>query len=489
MEDAVKAPQEEIEDFMQTPPTSYLKIWIRVAIAGMLSFFCAGLIFGYNALKPIMIDEGIYANYCQNNTIIANQTIITCLAQEEKLDYMFATTVGLLGVFSYGIGLLQDALGRRVVMVTSGLVLSISCVIFAFSNSVNFDAFIPSLLFISLAGMGVYFSSLTYGVEIPNWGGFIIGLMSASWDVSALIPYFFNILHFQAGLSLRILMICFSGFGIPICIFGIFMNTKNVQPVKTSEEPKKSLRELFTKENIPQIISYIIPYRDMMHAELLAMYFFGVCSIIYHNFYIQTLQSQLFWITNYQLSETNIIETQLYVFSILLPVLGPIVAIVIGKVKDYIGLTKSMFSMLPLIATLLFTTLIKSSGLQYLTMIIFVSWRGVFWVFITAYFFDNSFYPMHAAGKLLSLMSLISGILGSFLSPYMESLVLNNLEGNYFVVDLIFMSLTIISCVFMLILTIRKERTLKRTQMLKELTSVHIPTDMRQLDNRTEYQP
>jgi MFS family permease len=454
-------------DVNTAPPPSYVQEWIRIAIASALCFVCAGTVFGYNALKPIMMNEGIYSNYCHNSTIATNQTLstnqtqsVSCIEQEEKLDRMFAVTVGVLGILAYAVGLLLDLLKRKATMIISGVVLALSSVAFAFSDSERFDAFTPSFIFLSTAGMAVYYSSLTYGSEVPRWGGFIIGLLSASWDVSALVPYFFHVLHFNAGLSLRIMFLCFAASGIPVIIFGFFMDAKKSEP-----QPKESILSFFkgksAKEIIKEGLPYVFPYQHLLHIELWAMYIYTMVTIAYQNFYMQTLRSQLAWVNGYDTSETSTVVSLLYAFSIILPLLGPIVAIIAGKAKDFIGSSKLVMVQLPFIACMLITSVIKNSGLQYFTIVVFVAWRGILWVVITTFFFDTGFYPVHASGKLLAIVSVLAGIIGTFVCPPLESFVLNNLNGNYLWVNIIMISFSLMSCIVLVITTIRKEKLKK----------------------------
>lgn len=51
----------------------------------MYCLFAAGIVFGYAAIKPVLIREGVYRNYCTEKEIRDNVRV--CYSQE--LQYVF----------------------------------------------------------------------------------------------------------------------------------------------------------------------------------------------------------------------------------------------------------------------------------------------------------------------------------------------------------------------------------------------------------------
>lgn len=46
--------------YMLTPPVA-----VQISAAFIYCLFAAGIVFGYAALKPVLVKEGVYGEYCQ----------------------------------------------------------------------------------------------------------------------------------------------------------------------------------------------------------------------------------------------------------------------------------------------------------------------------------------------------------------------------------------------------------------------------------------
>lgn len=53
---------------------------VQVTVAVVYCLFSAGVIFGYAALKPVLIEEGVYGEYCSKDEIASTRKI--CYEQE-----------------------------------------------------------------------------------------------------------------------------------------------------------------------------------------------------------------------------------------------------------------------------------------------------------------------------------------------------------------------------------------------------------------------
>lgn len=59
---------------------SKFKRIVQVAFAVIYCLFSAGVVFGYAALKPVLIKEGVYSQYCEREEVMAMGG--TCYEQE-----------------------------------------------------------------------------------------------------------------------------------------------------------------------------------------------------------------------------------------------------------------------------------------------------------------------------------------------------------------------------------------------------------------------
>lgn len=59
---------------------SLIRTVVQVAAAVVYCLFAAGVVFGYAALKPVLVHEGVYGKYCLEISVAAETT--TCYEQE-----------------------------------------------------------------------------------------------------------------------------------------------------------------------------------------------------------------------------------------------------------------------------------------------------------------------------------------------------------------------------------------------------------------------
>ena len=57
---------------------------VQTAIAIAYCLFAAGVVFGYAAIKPVLIDEGVYKNYCTEEEL--REGTSPCYLQEIRLN-------------------------------------------------------------------------------------------------------------------------------------------------------------------------------------------------------------------------------------------------------------------------------------------------------------------------------------------------------------------------------------------------------------------
>ena len=53
---------------------------VQVAVAVVYCLFSAGVVFGYAAIKPVFVKEGVYSELCSSEAFTASET--TCYQQE-----------------------------------------------------------------------------------------------------------------------------------------------------------------------------------------------------------------------------------------------------------------------------------------------------------------------------------------------------------------------------------------------------------------------
>lgn len=70
-----------------TPPT------VQVATAVVYCLFAAGIVFGYAALKPVLLAERVYREYCPKVRTSAAET-----CYEQEIRYIHQVAVSIAGI-------------------------------------------------------------------------------------------------------------------------------------------------------------------------------------------------------------------------------------------------------------------------------------------------------------------------------------------------------------------------------------------------------
>lgn len=166
---------------------------MQVALAVIYCLFAAGIVFGYAAIKPVLIAEGVYRNLCTQDEL--DRHVRTCQAQEIHLNLMFTVAAVGTNVAALPIGATLDHFGPRVCgLVGSGL-LAIGALLFAFAWQMPFDTYIPGYLFLALGGPFVFISSFQLSNAFPKHSGLVLALLTGAFDTSSAIFLVYRLIY------------------------------------------------------------------------------------------------------------------------------------------------------------------------------------------------------------------------------------------------------------------------------------------------------
>lgn len=105
---------------------------LQVGIAILYCLFAAGVVFGYAAIKPVLIDEGVYKNYCTEEEL--REGTSPCYLQEIRLNLMFTIAAVSTNVAALPIGTILDRYGPRVCGIIGSTLLALGALLFAFAG-------------------------------------------------------------------------------------------------------------------------------------------------------------------------------------------------------------------------------------------------------------------------------------------------------------------------------------------------------------------
>jgi len=155
--------------------------------------FAAGVVFGYAALKPVLIREHVYRDRCTQDEL--DRGVRTCFEQETRLNLMFTVAAVGTNVAALPIGAILDHFGPRVCGLIGSLFLTIGSSLFAFAWQLPFDGYLPGYFFLGLGGPFIYISSFQLSHAFPKHSGLILALLTGAFDSSSAIFLIYRIIY------------------------------------------------------------------------------------------------------------------------------------------------------------------------------------------------------------------------------------------------------------------------------------------------------
>lgn len=167
----------------------------QVAVAVVYCLFAAGVVFGYAAIKPVLIQEGVYRDRCTQEEL--DDGVWVCYEQELRLNFMFTIAAVSTNVCALPVGTILDRYGPRVAGTIGCVFLFVGALLFAFAQDLQntFDAYIPGYLFLALGGPFVFISSFQLSNTFPKHSGLILALLTGAFDTSSAIFLIYRLIY------------------------------------------------------------------------------------------------------------------------------------------------------------------------------------------------------------------------------------------------------------------------------------------------------
>ncbi|KXT01238.1 hypothetical protein AC578_3808 [Pseudocercospora eumusae] len=159
----------------------------QVAIAVVYCLLAAGIVFGFAAIKPVLIAEGVYEDQCTDQEL--EDGVWVCYGQEVRLNLMFTVAAVSTNVCALPVGTILDRFGPRVASIVGVVFLFIGALFMAFAADLApyLDAYIPGYLFLALGGPFVFISSFQLSNTFPQHSGLILALLTGAFDTSSAV--------------------------------------------------------------------------------------------------------------------------------------------------------------------------------------------------------------------------------------------------------------------------------------------------------------
>ncbi|KAK2016356.1 major facilitator superfamily transporter [Colletotrichum eremochloae] len=200
---------------------SHAKRWLQVATGIVGCCLAAGLVFGFAALKPVLIKEGVYRQLCGPDDPGSTEDgeDVPCTKQDLRLNLFFIGASVTTNVSSLIAGFVLDRYGRRGCWVVSSTCLSVGCLLMATSDQITgFDGYFLGNTFLALGGTFLFVSSFQLAHAFPKHSGIIIALVTGAFDASAAVFLLYRTVYEASDGKVSLKKFFFSYLSIPFML-------------------------------------------------------------------------------------------------------------------------------------------------------------------------------------------------------------------------------------------------------------------------------
>jgi hypothetical protein len=188
-------------------------------VVGVISCIAAsGIVFGFDALKTILVAEGVYRELCTQDELSKDvrlcylqdqrHAITFCLderdADSARLNLSFIIASVTTNISALLVGATLDRYGPRVCGITSSILLALGSACMAFATTLPFDGYIAASFLLALGGTFTFVPSFHLANAFPQLQGLILALVTGAFDASASVFLLFRILYQSPTISISL---------------------------------------------------------------------------------------------------------------------------------------------------------------------------------------------------------------------------------------------------------------------------------------------
>nr|POE72927.1 protein fmp42 [Quercus suber] len=228
----------------------------QVIATVLACWFASGIVFGFAALKPVLIDQGVYAELCTKEELAANVEV--CYEQDLRLNFFFAVASTTCNVSALPVGTILDRYGPRVSAVLGCVCLAIGSVLMACAFRIpEFDGYIAGNIWLALGGTFIFVPSFSIANAFPKFSGLIVATVTGAFDASAAIFLFYRLAYDSSKAFFTPERFFFGYLVIPALILIAQLTLMTPDGYKTAFELEQKIEK---QEDVTRDVSVRDPY-------------------------------------------------------------------------------------------------------------------------------------------------------------------------------------------------------------------------------------
>ncbi|KAI2790796.1 hypothetical protein POX_c03645 [Penicillium oxalicum] len=186
-----------LEDQPPALPAYQVSAARRLAQVVFTIFACwlaSGILFGYAALKPVLVEEGVYHDLCTEEEV--RDGVKLCVQQDLRLNLCFTIASITANVSALPVGTILDHYGSRICGLIGSLSLTIGSILLAFSFLwPHFQGFVMGNFFLAFGGTFIFVPSFQIANAFPKSAGTIVALVTGAFDASAAVFLLYRLVY------------------------------------------------------------------------------------------------------------------------------------------------------------------------------------------------------------------------------------------------------------------------------------------------------
>ncbi|KAJ5640055.1 Major facilitator superfamily domain general substrate transporter [Penicillium longicatenatum] len=177
---------------------SALKRIAQVAFTIFACWVASGIVFGFAALKPVLVEEGVYHDQCTEDEL--RDGIELCKQQDLGLNFFFTVASITANVSALPVGTILDRYGSRVCGFIGCFIMMAGSLLMASSfRRPGFEGLLAGNFFLALSGTFIFVPSFQIANAFPRYAGSIVALITGAFDASAAVFLFYQSAYEASG--------------------------------------------------------------------------------------------------------------------------------------------------------------------------------------------------------------------------------------------------------------------------------------------------
>ncbi|KAK3676569.1 hypothetical protein LTR78_003343 [Recurvomyces mirabilis] len=483
-----------------TPQTSSATRILQVSIAVLYCLLAAGPVFGFAAIKPVLVHEGVYRDQCTPQEV--KDKVWVCYGQELRLNLMFTVAAVSTNVCALPVGTVLDRYGPKIASLVGVVLLTLGALFMAFAQDLPFDAYIPGYLFLALGGPFVFISSFQLSNTFPAHSGFILALLTGAFDTSSAVFLVYRLIYQQTDSRFTPKKFFLIYLIVPALILLAQLLVMPSQSYTTASETSADVNALVSQVDMDTEATGLLKKHNSSDAkaqdttvtrsgvwgalhgrtalqQIMTPWFilialFTLLQMTRINYFVATLRTQY---THLLHSRNAAIQLNNF-FDVALPLGGVAAVPLIGLVLDHTSTTFVLALLVGVATTIGILGIVPEMWAGYANIVLFVLYRPLYYTAVSDY--SAKVFGFETFGKVYGLIICLAGLF-NFSQQGLDTLTHGVLKGDPVPVNVGLLITAFLVGVVLVGFVWRKSYTMQRDKLEEEAEGareVQMPADL-----------